>query len=64
MHVPVGKCSFEAGKLAENVQALLETLNRLKPATAKGLYMKSITLSSTMGPGIRVDPSTVETVEA
>ena len=64
VHVPVGKCSFEAGKLAENVQALLETLNRLKPATAKGLYMKSITLSSTMGPGIRVDPSTVETVEA
>lgn len=64
VHVPVGKCSFDAGKLAENVKALLETLNRLKPATAKGTYMKSITLSSTMGPGIRIDPSSVETVEA
>jgi large subunit ribosomal protein L1 len=64
VHVPVGKCSFDAAKLEDNVRALLDTLNRLKPATAKGIYMKSITLSSTMGPGIRVDPSSVETVEA
>lgn len=64
VHVPVGKCSFDAAKLEDNVRALLDTLNRLKPSTAKGIYMKSITLSSTMGPGIRIDPSSVVTVEA
>ena len=64
VHVPVGKCSFDAAKLEENVKALLDTLNRLKPATAKGTYMKSITLSSTMGPGVRIDPNSVDTVEA
>lgn len=64
VHVPVGKCSFDAAKLEDNVKALLDTLNRLKPSTAKGIYMKSITLSSTMGPGIRIDPSSVATVEA
>ena len=64
VHVPVGKCSFDADKLADNVKALLDTLNRLKPATAKGIYMKSITLSSTMGPGVRVDPSSIDAVEA
>ncbi len=60
VHAPVGKCSFDAEKLEANAQALIETLHRLKPAAAKGTYMKSITLSSTMGPGIRIDPNSVE----
>jgi len=60
VHAPVGKCSFDAEKLEENAKALIETLHRLKPAAAKGTYMKSITLSSTMGPGIRIDPNSVE----
>ena len=60
VHAPVGKCSFEPTKLAGNVRALLNTLVRLKPASAKGQYLKSITLSSTMGPGVRIDPSSLE----
>lgn len=55
LHAPVGKVSFTAQQLAENYAALIETLNRLKPATAKGNYMRRITVSSTMGPGIRVE---------
>ena len=64
VHVPVGKCSFEADKIAANAKALIDTLLRLKPASAKGTYMRSITLSSTMGPGVRVDPQSVDAVEA
>ncbi len=60
VHAPVGKCSFEPEKLRANAAALVDALVRLKPASAKGTYMKSITLSSTMGPGIRIDPTTVE----
>jgi large subunit ribosomal protein L1 len=55
LHAPVGKVSFTAEQLADNFAALIETLNRLKPATAKGNYMRRITVSSTMGPGIRVE---------
>ena len=54
IHCPIGKASFEAGKLAENYQTLLDTLIRVKPAAAKGQYVKSITLSATMGPGVPV----------
>jgi large subunit ribosomal protein L1 len=61
VHVPVGKKSFDAPKLADNVRALLEALLKAKPSTAKGTYLKSITLSSTMGPGIKIDPSSVQT---
>jgi large subunit ribosomal protein L1 len=57
VHSPVGKSSFEPEKLAENVVALIELLQKLKPATAKGTYVKSITLSTTHGPGIKVDPT-------
>ncbi len=64
VHAPVGKCSFEPANLAANIRALLNTLTRLKPASAKGTYMKSITLSSTMGPGVRIDPSSIEVAEA
>jgi len=60
VHVPVGKKSFEAGKLAENARALLEALLKAKPSTAKGQYVKSITISSTMGPGIKIDPGAVQ----
>ena len=60
VHAPVGKCSFDAEKLQANASTLVDALARLKPASAKGTYMKSITLSSTMGPGIRIDPSSVE----
>lgn len=55
VHAPVGKASFGADKLAENAKALVDTLIRLKPATAKGIYLRRITLSSTMGPGVRID---------
>ncbi len=55
VHAQIGRASMEADKLADNFAALIATLQRLKPASAKGVYMKSITLSSTMGPGVRVD---------
>ena len=59
VHVPVGKVSFGAEKLAENVQAFLDKIVALKPAAAKGTYLKSISVSSTMGPGIKVDPTLI-----
>jgi large subunit ribosomal protein L1 len=59
VHVGIGKVSFPLESLEENAQALLDTLNRLKPATSKGKYMKAISLSSTMGPGIKVDEMAV-----
>jgi len=55
VHAGIGKVSFSLESLEGNAQTLLETLSRLKPATSKGKYMKSIALSSTMGPGIKVD---------
>lgn len=59
IHAPVGKVSFEDQKLTDNVLALLEVLIKAKPSAAKGTYLKSITLSSTMGPGVKVDPQTL-----
>ncbi len=56
VHSPVGKISFGAEKLKENIMALLETIIKLKPAASKGTYVKSIALSSTMGAGVKVDP--------
>jgi large subunit ribosomal protein L1 len=55
VHVAVGKASFEASALLENLAALVEAINRAKPAGAKGQYLKGLTIASTMGPGIRVD---------
>jgi large subunit ribosomal protein L1 len=55
VHARIGKASFGGAKLAENAKALISQLVRQKPATAKGIYLRSITLSSTMGPGVRVD---------
>jgi large subunit ribosomal protein L1 len=63
VHAPVGKRSFESDKLAGNVRALMDALLRARPASAKGQYLRSITLSSTMGPGIKIDPNTI-TAEA
>lgn len=56
VHVPIGKASFGAGKLTENARALLNSLIRAKPAAAKGNYLLGVSLSSTMGPGVQVDP--------
>ncbi|MCK5837290.1 MAG: 50S ribosomal protein L1, partial [Desulfobacula sp.] len=56
VHVPVGKVSFGPEKLVENVMAFLDKLIALKPASSKGAYLKTISVSSTMGPGIKVDP--------
>jgi len=55
VHVPLGKVSFDHGKLDANFRAVLDELQRAKPAAAKGRYIKKITISSTMGPGVRVD---------
>lgn len=59
IHAPVGKVSFSGDKLGENVLALIEALLKAKPTAAKGTYLKKISISSTMGPGIRVDISEV-----
>lgn len=56
IHAPVGKASFSAEDLEKNVTTILEALMRAKPATAKGTYMQSITVSTTMGPGVRIEP--------
>jgi large subunit ribosomal protein L1 len=55
VHARIGKASFGADKLRENARAMIDTLLKLKPASAKGTYMKSVTLSTTMGPGVKVD---------
>ena len=60
IHATIGKKDFEPKKLVENALALVEDLKKAKPSSAKGKYMKNITISSTMGPGIRVDLSSVE----
>jgi large subunit ribosomal protein L1 len=60
VHAPVGKVSFGAGKLLDNAKALIDSVLKAKPASAKGRYVKSIALSSTMGPGVRVDLTSVE----
>jgi large subunit ribosomal protein L1 len=62
VHSPVGKVSFGADKLTENVSALLEAIIKLKPSSSKGTYLKGISLSTTMGPGIKVDPLDVRNI--
>ena len=61
IHTIVGKASFGEQQLAENVAVLLDAIIRAKPAAAKGTYLRSITLTSTMGPGVKVDPNRVKT---
>jgi len=59
IHLPVGKASFEVAKLKENIKALILTLQRLRPSAAKGQYFRKISLTSTMGPGVRVSRASV-----
>lgn len=60
IHVPVGKASFDSKKILENVEAVLQAIVRAKPSTCKGTYLKGCTISSTMGPGFRLDPSALQ----
>lgn len=59
VHAAIAKVSFEADKIADNARELLDTLNRMKPAAAKGVYMKSVHISSTMSPSIPLDPKAI-----
>jgi len=59
VHAAIGKASFSAEKIAENTKELIDTLNKLKPAASKGIYMKSIFMSSTMSPSVQLDPKAV-----
>jgi len=56
IHAGIGKCSFGQEKVAENLKAFVEKIIQLKPSSAKGIYLRSVTISSTMGPGIKLDP--------
>lgn len=64
VHAPVGKVSFGEGKLLENAHALLSAITRAKPSTAKGNYVQSVAVSSTMGPGVRVDTAVTRSAAA
>ena len=59
VHAPIGKASFDSQKLKENLAALIEDLNKAKPSAAKGVYMKKVSLSSTMGPAVTVEQSSI-----
>ncbi len=59
VHVPVGKVSFGADKLLENVNSFLETIKALRPASAKGKYIEGVSVSTTMGPGFKIDPTLI-----
>ncbi len=60
IHTIVGKASFDETHLVENITTLLDAIVRAKPATAKGTYLRSVTLASTMGPGVKVDPNRIK----
>jgi large subunit ribosomal protein L1 len=64
LHVPIGKVSFDVGQLQENMIALMEVVRRARPASAKGTYIRRVAVSSTMGPGVRVDPFAALSLEA
>ena len=64
LHVPIGKVSFPTGKLLENLAALIEAVKKAKPAAAKGQYIKKITVTTSMGPGIKVDVPQALALEA
>jgi large subunit ribosomal protein L1 len=64
VHVPIGKVSFTPENLALNLRTVVDELHRAKPASAKGKYMRSMTVSSTMGPGVRIDTSRVKDEDA
>ncbi len=59
VHVPIGKVSFDQQKLVENARAIIDSVNRAKPSTSKGKYMQKLSISSTMGPGLKIDVNSV-----
>jgi len=63
IHVSIGKASFEADKLYENFTALMDALRKARPSGAKGMYLKRITVATTMGPGIKIDPNAAQSLE-
>ncbi len=63
VHVSVGKASFDEAALTQNLSTLVEEINRAKPASAKGRYVKKVTLTSTMGPGVKIDPTRLGELE-
>lgn len=64
VHAAVGKKSFDPEKIVDNVRAVMQALMRAKPSSSKGTYVRSVTLSTTMGPGIKVDPTTFDSTQA
>ncbi len=64
LHVPIGKVSFESNKLYENMAALMEAIKKARPASTKGTYIRRISVTTTMGPGIKIDPMQAQTMEA
>ena len=60
VHVPVGKVSFSEEQLVENVETLMGAITKAKPAAAKGQYLRSVTVASTMGPGVKVNPAVIQ----
>jgi len=63
LHIPIGKVSFEESKLFDNMAALMDAVKKSKPAASKGIYIRRITLTTTMGPGIKVDPSQAQEMD-
>jgi len=63
LHIPIGKVSFDAEKLYDNMAALMEAVKKARPVAAKGTYIKHLTLTTTMGPGIKVDPAQAQSME-
>ena len=64
LHAPIGRVSFDEQKLAENLDAFMDTVVRAKPSSSKGTYIRTVTVSSTMGPGVRIDPNLYRRVGA
>jgi large subunit ribosomal protein L1 len=64
IHTLVGKANFDEQQLSENITTLLDAIVRSKPSTSKGTYLRSITLSSTMGPGVKIDPNSLKAASA
>ena len=62
VHVPVGKASFDENKLIDNAKAVLESILKAKPSSSKGKYLKSATVSTTMGPGVKIDTIQIEKI--
>jgi large subunit ribosomal protein L1 len=63
LHIPIGKSSFEVSQLRDNMAALMDAIKKARPAAAKGSYIRKVVLTSTMGPGIKVDPAEAQAME-